>query len=59
MLKNSNTKAQDMQDEIFRKMTADRKVELGVHLWLLGKELSKDKINHGTNRSKTVTRKNS
>ena len=45
--------AQDIQDEIFRKMSADKKIELASKLWLLGKELTNNKINYGRNRSKT------
>ncbi len=45
--------AQDRQDEIFRNMSADRKVELGSQLWQLAKDLVGDKINYGgANRSK-------
>lgn len=50
--------AQDIQDEIFRKMSADKKLELGSKLWLLAKELTKNKQNHGINRSKTIFSKN-
>jgi len=49
--------AQDRQDDIFRKMSADKKIKLGADLWLLAKELSGDKINYGTNRPKTPSRK--
>ena len=45
--------AQEIQDEIFRKMSADKKLNLASDLWLLAKELSGDKINHGKNRPKT------
>jgi len=41
--------AQEMQDEIFRKMTVDQKLELAVGLWRLGRELSADKINYARN----------
>lgn len=47
-----NQKAQDTQDAIFRKMSADRRVELGSQLWQLAKELIGDKIRYGDNRSK-------
>lgn len=46
--------AQKIQDEIFRKMSADRKIKLGSQLWLLGKELAGEKIDYGTNRSKAT-----
>ena len=51
--------AQDIQDDIFRKMTPDKKIDLGSRLWLLARELSKEKIYHGINRSKAVIGKNS
>ena len=54
MSKSNKKTAQEMQDEIFRKMTPDKKLELGSGLWLLAKELTKDKLNHGINRSETV-----
>ncbi|MBI4975589.1 hypothetical protein HZC20_02830 [Candidatus Peregrinibacteria bacterium] len=44
--------AQDIQDDIFRKMSADKKLEVWVGLWRLAKELAGDKITYGTNRSK-------
>ncbi|MBI2674740.1 MAG: hypothetical protein HYX22_03330 [Candidatus Yanofskybacteria bacterium] len=37
----ANKKAQRKQDEIFREMSADKKLELGSKLWLLAKELTK------------------
>lgn len=51
--------AQDIQDEIFRKMPTDKKLEVGAKLWLLGKELDKARINYGINRSQTSTNKSS
>ncbi len=42
---------QERQDEIFRKMSAERRVEIGAKLWLLAKSLAGDKINYGTKRS--------
>ncbi len=44
MLKKNKKSGQEIQDEIFRKMTPDKKVELGSGLWLLAKELAKEKI---------------
>ena len=47
--------AQEIQDEIFRKMSADRKLEVSSQLWQLANELSKlvgNKIRYGTNRPK-------
>ena len=46
---------QDMQDDIFRNMSADKKLEIGANLWLLGKALDPEKIDfrkkYGRNRS--------
>jgi len=39
-------KPQDIQDAIFRKMSADQKVKLGAQLWQLAKSLAGDKINY-------------
>ena len=49
--------AQEIQDDIFRKMTTDRKIRLGSQLWLLAKELTKEKGFYGNNRSKTTVGK--
>ena len=49
--------AQEIKDDIFRKMTADRKVRLGSQLWLLAKELTKEKGFYGNNRPKTTVGK--
>ncbi len=54
----ANKKAIKKQDQIFKKMSADKKIELAAQLWLLGVELSKTNI-HGINRSKEVAGKNS
>lgn len=51
-MKNSKKTAEDLQDDIFRKMSADRKVEVGSQLWRLAKDLVGDKIKYGR-RSKT------
>lgn len=40
---NSN-QAQEMQDKIFRKMTADQKIALAASFWQLGKSLNGEKI---------------
>jgi len=47
--------AQDRQDNIFRKMTADRKIEVASELWKLGKALDGNKIDfrNGAHRPKT------
>jgi len=52
------TTAQKMQDDIFRKMSADRKIELGSQLWQLAKNLVGDKINYGKNRTQISSSKN-
>ena len=49
--------AQGRQDDIFRKMPADKKLKVAASLWLLAKELAGEKINYGTNRSQTSSRK--
>jgi len=47
--------AQERQDDIFRKMTADQRLEVWVGLWRLAKELAGDKITYGTNGSKRAS----
>ena len=43
--------AQELQDEIFGKMSPEKKLEVGAQLWRLGKELAGGKIiNYGANR---------
>ena len=39
--------AQDVQDELFRRMSADKKIKLGSQLWRLAKELDSLKIDYG------------
>jgi hypothetical protein len=51
--KNTKKTAQEIQDEIFRKMSADRKVKLGSQLWQLAKSLAGNKINYARKRPKT------
>lgn len=36
--------AQDIQDEIFRKMSAEKKISVGFQLWRLAKTIVGDKI---------------
>ena len=50
--KKANKTAQDIQDDIFRKMSADQKIKLGAQLWQLAKSLANDKINYAGKRSK-------
>ena len=60
--KRGNWDAQRLQDEIFRKMPADKKIILGSQFWRLAKELAGDKVSYGTNRPQTSfgrNRKNS
>jgi len=57
-MKSKKKSAQEIQDEIFRKMSADRKILLGSQLWQLAKELAGGKINYGTNRSQTTSGRN-
>lgn len=52
-MKSRKKSAQEIQDEIFRKMPADKKLLLGSQLWRLAKELTGNKINYGTSRSQT------
>ncbi len=57
--KNSQLNAQDVQDNIFKRMSADQKLKLGSDLWILGRELIGNKIyknyeeNYDRNRSQT------
>ena len=46
-MKNKRKKsAQDIQDDIFRKMSADKKLEVATGLWLLAKELNPNNIRY-------------
>lgn len=49
--------AQELQDSIFRKMTADERVAFGSRLWLIAYSLAKNKITHDTRRPASATRK--
>ncbi len=40
---------QDKQDNIFRKMSADKKLEVAAGLWLLAKELNPNNVKNGRN----------
>lgn len=49
---------QDIQDEIFKKMSADEKIKLGSEFWLLAKDLVGDKIfNHDIEKLKNPSKK--
>jgi hypothetical protein len=43
---------QQIQDEIFKKMSTNERVMFGSKLWLLAKEIVKDRPLYGTERSK-------
>lgn len=54
--------AQDIQDNIFRRMSVNRKIELSSDFWKLATYLSGKKFNYGNNRSEKTLgcyRKNS
>ena len=42
--------AQEMQDEIFRRMSADEKIKIASELWWLGRELVSSEKHYGANR---------
>lgn len=46
--------AQDIQDEIFSRMSADRKLELGAQLWHLAMLLSDKKMKYENKRSSST-----
>lgn len=58
-MKNKRKKsAQDIQDNIFRKMSADKKLEVAAGLWLLAKELNPNNVRYGgVNRPATPSYK--
>ena len=49
--------AQDVQDDIFRKMTADEKSKVWAGLWILAQDLASNKTHHGTDRPKNSSYK--
>ena len=49
----SKLSAQEMQDEIFRTMSADEKMKLAAGLWKLGRAINPDKANYGRERPST------
>lgn len=51
--------AQQIQDDIFKKMSADRKIKLGSDMWRLAKSLDSKKIDFRKNGSATLISKNS
>lgn len=51
--------AQQIQDDIFKKMSANQKIKLGSDMWRLAKSLDSKKIDFRVNGSTTITGKNS
>ena len=51
--------AQEIQDEIFKKMSINQKIKLGSNLWRLAKSLDSDKIDFRINGSTAPFGKNS
>ena len=52
-------RGQEIQDEIFRKMSADQRVAFGSRLWRLAKALDSEKIDYGRNRPASSSQENS
>lgn len=48
---------QEIQDAIFRKMSADDRVRVGAQLWQLGKALAGEKIDYRIHRSEATSHK--
>ncbi|KKP37341.1 MAG: hypothetical protein UR27_C0007G0090 [Candidatus Peregrinibacteria bacterium GW2011_GWA2_33_10] len=42
--------AQEIQDDIFRKMTTEQKILTGSVLWKMAKNIASDKINYASKR---------
>lgn len=51
--------AQEAQDDVFRKMSADEKLEVWAGLWRLARDLGGDKLTygHGAERSQKASGK--
>src|SRR3989344_1938932 len=49
-MKDRAKSAQEIQDDVFRRMTADERVAVAASLWRLAKELDPEKINYGNHR---------
>lgn len=45
--------AQDIQDAIFQRMSADQKIELGSALWELAREIAPEKMTYEKAKPKT------
>lgn len=55
MKTNLKKTAQNIQDNIFKKMSADKRVKIGAYLWKLGRDLAPNKIIYARrNRPKKV-----
>ena len=52
MNKKTKNKSQEIQDKIFKKMSADRKIEIGSMLWRLAKDIVGNKINYNEKNKK-------
>ena len=50
--------AQQIQDDIFRRMSVNRRIKFGSSMWKFAKELAGDKIDFRMNGSTTPTGKN-
>lgn len=50
--------AQQIQDQIFRKWSADKKIKFGSGMWRFAKELAGDKIDFRINGSTSSAGKN-
>lgn len=48
--------AQDKQDEIFRRMSAEKKIEIGSLLWKMARSIVGDKINYAKPRPSSSSR---
>jgi hypothetical protein len=54
MNKVAKKSAQEIQDEIFRNMSAEKKLELGAGLWRLAMQFAGDKMKDEIKRSKSA-----
>lgn len=52
--KKKKDRGQEIQDALFRAMSADERMDVGVGLWRLGRELAPQKTYYGTDRSETT-----
>lgn len=50
MLQSARMDAQQIQDRVFKRMSADKKLRIGAELWKLGKVLADEKISHANQR---------